>query len=189
MLGYVRSHILSCYDNELVHLKFESFLESPYLEKILYWNRALAIIWYNYMKSAASCFHDDVIKWKHFSRYWPFMQGIHRSPVNSLHKGQWRRALMFSLIWAWTNGWVNNWDASDLRCHRAHYNVTVMFPKLSALLVPLWGESTGHRRILLTKASDAESWCFLWSAPEQTGEQTIEALVIWDAIVLIMMSL
>ena len=39
--------------------------------------------------------HDDVIKWKHFPRYWPFVRGIHRSLVNSLHKGQWRRALMF----------------------------------------------------------------------------------------------
>ena len=43
-------------------------------------------------------YHDDVIKWKHFSRYWPFVRGIHRSPVNSPHKGQWRGALMFSLI-------------------------------------------------------------------------------------------
>ena len=34
--------------------------------------------------------HDDVIKWKHFRRYWPFVWGIHRSPVNSPHKGQWR---------------------------------------------------------------------------------------------------
>ena len=42
--------------------------------------------------------HDDVIKWKHFPRYWPFVRGIHRPPVNSPHKGQWRRALMFSLI-------------------------------------------------------------------------------------------
>ena len=39
--------------------------------------------------------HDDVIKWKHFSRYWPFVRGIHRSPVDSPNKGQWRRALMF----------------------------------------------------------------------------------------------
>ena len=30
--------------------------------------------------------HDDVIKWKHFPRYWPFVRGIHRSPVNSPHK-------------------------------------------------------------------------------------------------------
>ena len=42
--------------------------------------------------------HDDVIKWKHFPRYWPFVWGIHLSPVNSPHKGQWRGALMFSLI-------------------------------------------------------------------------------------------
>ena len=52
--------------------------------------------------------HDDVIKWKHFPRYWPFVRGIHRSSVNSPHKGQWRGALMFSLICAWINGWVNN---------------------------------------------------------------------------------
>ena len=44
--------------------------------------------------------HDDVIKWKHFSRYWPFVPGIHRSPLNSPHKGQWSGALMFSLICA-----------------------------------------------------------------------------------------
>ena len=36
---------------------------------------------------------------------------------------------------------------------------------------PLWGESTGHRWILLTKASEVELWCFLWSVPEQTVEQ------------------
>ena len=69
--------------------------------------------------------HYDVIKWKHFPRYWPFVRGIHRSPVDSPH----------------------------------------------------------------TKASDAELWCFLWSAPEQTVEQTIETLAIWDAITLIMTSL
>ena len=52
--------------------------------------------------------YDDVIKWKHFPRYWPFVRGIHRWPVNSPHKGQWRGALMFSLIYAWINDWVNS---------------------------------------------------------------------------------
>ena len=61
------------------------------------------------------CFHDDVIKWKHFTRYWPFVRGIHRSPVNYPHKGQWRWALMLSLICAWINGWVNKREAGDLR--------------------------------------------------------------------------
>ena len=70
--------------------------------------------------------HDDVIKWKYFPRYWPLVQGINRSPVNSPHKGQWRGALMFSLICAWLNGWVNNGEAGDLIHHRAHYDVTVM---------------------------------------------------------------
>ena len=70
--------------------------------------------------------HDDIIKWKHFPHYWPFVQGFHRSPANSPHKGQWRGALMFSLIWAWMNDWVNNREAGDLRCHRTHYDVTAM---------------------------------------------------------------
>ena len=74
--------------------------------------------------------HDDVIKWKHFPRYWPFVRGIHRSPVNSPHKGQWRGALMFSLICVWINGWVNTREAGDLRRYRVHYDVTVMAPVL-----------------------------------------------------------
>ena len=70
--------------------------------------------------------HDDVFKWKHLPRYWPFVQWIHRSPVNFPHKGQWRGALMFSLICAWINGRVNNGEAGDLRRHSAHYDVIVM---------------------------------------------------------------
>ena len=70
--------------------------------------------------------HDDVIKWKHFPRYWPFVLGIHRLPVNSPHKGQWRGAWMVSLICTWMNNWVNNREAGDLRRHRAHFDVTVM---------------------------------------------------------------
>ena len=71
-------------------------------------------------------YHDDVIKWKHFLRYWPFVRGIHRPPVNSPHKGQWRGALMFSLICVEINSWENNREAGDLRRCRAHYGVVVM---------------------------------------------------------------
>ena len=70
--------------------------------------------------------HDDVIKWKHFPRYWPFVRGIHRSPVNPPLKGQWRGSFMFSLICAWINGWVNNREAGDLKLHCAHNDVIVM---------------------------------------------------------------
>ena len=62
-----------------------------------------------------------------FPRYWPFVRGINRWPVNSPHKGQWRRALMFSLICAWINGWVSNREAGDLRRHRTHYDATVIW--------------------------------------------------------------
>ena len=85
-------------------------------------------IWYyfcTYVRSVVS--HDDVIKWKHFPRYWPFVGGIPRSPVKSPHKGQWRGALMFSLICAWINSWVNNRQAGDLMRHRTHYDVTAMY--------------------------------------------------------------
>ena len=92
----------------------------------------LRAYWGNYIrgpyqyKDATLLVYDDVIKWKHFPRYWPFVRGIHRSPMNSRHKGQWRGALMFSLICTWKNGWVNNRKAGDLRRNRAHYDVCVM---------------------------------------------------------------
>ena len=73
--------------------------------------------------------------WNHFPRYWPFVQGIHRSPVNSPHKGQWRGALIISLICVWINGWVNNRGAGDLRRYRAHCDVTVMWKITTSSLI------------------------------------------------------
>ena len=70
--------------------------------------------------------YDDIIKWKYFLCYCPFVRGIHRSPVDSPHKGQWRGTFMFSLICIWTNDWTNNRDAGDLRHHCTQYDVTVM---------------------------------------------------------------
>ena len=74
--------------------------------------------------------HGDVIKWKHFPRYWPFVRGIHRWPVNFPHKGQWRRALTFSLISDWMSGWVNNREAANLRRHHANYDAVVILVTL-----------------------------------------------------------
>ena len=79
-------------------------------------------------------FYYDVIKWKHFPRYLPFVRGIHWSPVDSPNKGQCRGALMFSLIWAWKNGWANNRDPGDLRRNRAHSDVTVMYMQRASVL-------------------------------------------------------
>ena len=63
---------------------------------------------------------------QHYLCYWTFVREIHRSPVNSPHKGQWRGALMFSLIYTWTKGWVNNLDDGDVRRHCAHCDITAM---------------------------------------------------------------
>ena len=65
--------------------------------------------------------------WDVFHITGPFVRGIHQLQVNSLHKGQWQRALVLSLICAWINCWVNNLEAGDLRHHCAHYDVTVIY--------------------------------------------------------------
>ena len=80
----------------------------------------------NYFIHMTLIIHDDIIKWKHFPRQFTICAGNSPLRVNSPHKGQWRRALVFSLICVWINGWVNTREAGDLRRHRAHYDVIVM---------------------------------------------------------------
>ena len=75
---------------------------------------AFNVTWLEYVFQPSEARHDDVIKWNHLPRYWPFVKGIHRSKVDSPCKGQWRSVLIFSLICAWTNGWANNGDAIGL---------------------------------------------------------------------------
>ena len=78
-----------------------------------------------------------------FSASLALCAGIHRSPGNSLHKGQWRGVLIFT----WTNGRLNNRDVGDLRCHRAHYDVTVMTTSLLKMftVLGLWKIQTTNR--------------------------------------------
>ena len=68
--------------------------------------------------------------WRHqmetFSALLALCAGNSPVPVNSPHKGQWRGALMFSLICTWINDWVSNREAGDLRRHHDHYDVIVM---------------------------------------------------------------
>ena len=71
--------------------------------------------------------------WRHqmetFSALLVLCAGNSPVPVNSPHKSQWRGALMFSLICARINDWVNKREAGDLRRHRGHYDVSVMIPE------------------------------------------------------------
>ena len=176
---------------------YDYYMSMPHIYNI-YVNRSREI-------SCHSNGHNDVNKWKLFPRYWPFVRGIHRSPVNSPHKGQWRGDLMFSLIYFRINVWINNREAGDLRRHRAHYGATVMlnqawvalgwehcnsdsdvtdwltYSRTYCLHCSVWlikvpvnetrllgnGDTVNRSRwIPHTKASDAELWCFLWSAPK-----------------------
>ena len=66
-------------------------------------------------------------QWKHLPRYWPFVRGIHRSPVNYPHTKT-SHAELWCFLWSapGLNGWVNSHEACDLRRHRAHHDVIVM---------------------------------------------------------------
>ena len=113
-----------------------------------------------------------------FPRNWPFVQGIHRSPVNSPRKGQWHGALMFSLICVWINDWVNNREAGDLRRYPTHYDVIVMCwryiwcPKLS------W---TGDHVELIARLIILIPMLFFVTLTEEMGKK-IKPRICMDAI-------
>ena len=116
--------------------------------------------------------HDDVFKWKHFPRYWSFVRGIHRSPVNSHSKGQRRGALMFSLIcaldkrlseqsWGWwfetpsRSLWRHCNEMVSREIHRYMVSLLVNFIK-DTRHWPLWRESTSDRWFPSQRARNAE---------------------------------
>ena len=97
------------------------------------WLLVLALdtcFWHNSLHNSTGAetgiFHDDVIKWKHFRVTAPLCGKFIGHWWIPLHESQWRGALMFSLICAWTNGCTNNRYTVDLRRHRPHYDVIVM---------------------------------------------------------------
>ena len=126
------------------------FLPRPHMSMASKWNKlmqltellgncimysVLSYIYLAYIIVIKTCdplvsLHLSITWWRHqmetFSALLVLCAGIHRSPVNSPHKGQWRGAFMFSLICTWINGWVNSREAGDLRCYCAHYDVTII---------------------------------------------------------------
>ena len=75
--------------------------------------------------------HDDVIKGKHFPRYWPFLWGVHPPPMNSPQKGQWPARWSYDVFFdLCLNKWLSKQrDSSDFIHHCAHYDITVMYPQ------------------------------------------------------------
>ena len=91
MLNQVRSGRQS---SRRQHIQFV-LLETPYHPHNFLYQR-----WWNSCHTLLHALpiiipHDDVIKWELFSYYWPIVMGIHRWPVNSHHKGQWRGVSCF----------------------------------------------------------------------------------------------
>ena len=95
--------------------------------------------------------YDDVIKWKHFPRYWPFVRGIHRLPVNSPHKGQWRGVLIFFDLrlnkqlskrsWGWWFGTPSHalWG----HCNELLWKLEVQFlSKVWHQILEIWSRTT-----------------------------------------------
>ena len=89
-----------CCGKSRTNQSFKQILSKPQTGYVIYLNHFKTLLNDSVRAFPSSNMHDDVIKWKHFPRYWPFVRGIHRSPVNSPHKGQWHGALMFSLMCA-----------------------------------------------------------------------------------------
>ena len=117
-------YVILCSSDELDELTARRHPKSPRslsgrsLQPTLVTNRSL---WRHQMETFATiCVGNSPVKLPLYK--------YHRRPstVNSPHKGQWRGALMLSLICAWINDWVNNGEAGDLIRHRAHYDVTIM---------------------------------------------------------------
>ena len=96
---------------------------------------------------------SEILWWRH--QMWP---------VNYPHKGQWRGALIFSLLCTWLNGWVSNREAGDSRRHCAHYDVIVM--RLASLEISNMciKESDQHYNDHDSVIPDYQ-WRSVWSVP------------------------
>ena len=120
--------------------------------------------WWFEMLSCSLWRHCNVWDLSERLSYWELIENISRKFT---YNGQWCRASMFSLIYTWTNGWLNNQDAGDLRCYHAHYDVTVMYGTwVRDWAIGSWLRTSRENSHIM--ASDAELQCFLWSTPEQT---------------------
>ena len=90
----------------------------------------MVISWILVFLAALSCLLWCSLKhrswWHHQMETFAPLLALCVGQANSLHKGRWRQALMFSLICTWINGWVDQHEAVDLRCQSAHCDVTLM---------------------------------------------------------------
>ena len=154
--------------------------DPPFSKQDIFYAQMLNWTWY--ISIVVRKYNDDVIKWKHFPRDWPFVRGIHRSPVKSLHNAQWCGALVFSLICAWINACVHSREAGDLRRHRVNYDVNVTderpqrngchSPEVAEreyishlgnsaclFIIKVWRNRRETRNLIIDLVSNSAAWC------------------------------
>ena len=110
--------------------------------------------------------HDDVIKWKHFSRYWPFMREIHR--WIPFAKASDAELWCFFFISVWSSGW-----GEHLRRYRANYDITAMaFPCHDVTISctePSASKQRSNELLLGNSILEIQSGCRDMSNPFKTG--------------------
>ena len=166
----------------------------------------VVIMWFDdnvlrYPSQNISKHHNDVIKWKYFPRCWPVVRGIHLSLNKCVDD------LVFVRLMGLTCCQIElHYFITTMICLYYTYPYCVLVSSISKWCV-LWHDTNpwwrhqmetfsallalvrGHLWIPRTKASDAELWCFRWSASEKNGWVNIRDARDWDAIALIMTSL
>ena len=122
----------------------------------------------NHMHSSVMLFwrhwlHEGIMTWKFSLHYWPFVRGIHLWVPLTMT----RNAVLWWISW-WTNNPIQCWwsETPWCSCDNTVVMMTSSNGNIFRVTGHLCGEFTGPRWIPRTKASDAELWCFIWSASE-----------------------
>ena len=121
---------LQCH-SRIIYMHYIIFFCAAYQCSCIVGQVGIPYIWFANGRARKPDSSSSQTWWRHqmetFSALLAHCAGNSSVPVNSPHKSQWRGALMFSLICVWINDWVNNRETGDLRRHRGHYDVNVMF--------------------------------------------------------------
>ena len=139
---------------EIYNFKWMSSPTHCGLQTRIYWRQALSIVVWMIMLAQCSLAtpYDDIEMGQHWLGWWLVV---------------WRHQVM-----TWTNVDLSSVRSSDIHLRTISQQastpslmMTSSNGNIFCVTGPLCGEFTGHRWIPLTKASDAELWCFslIWA--------------------------
>ena len=116
--------------------------------------------------------------WHHQMETFSALLAICAGTKAQRHKGQWRGALMFSLIYLWINGWVNNREPGDLRRHRTHYDVTEIVGICGELSLASTSPYSAPCTASLEFIETERKWSQIWRLLFQTHLRDIPNIVL-----------